>query len=351
MMGEAYLAGGALVAAALAYGACGWVRRTGVLDAPDGARKLQNAPVPSSGGVGFVPAAFVAWIAPLTAHAILKGFPALDLGRSLAANWSAVWGLTAFALVLGWLDDLGRAPTVLKFALLALASLAVSASGVAASSVPTPFGHGHLPVLAAVAGSALWLFVVMNAVNFMDGANGLSMGGLGVMLVSLGAAAWLTHPDVFALPVWAFAGALGGFLIWNLPGRLYAGDAGALAGGALFAAASLWLVSRGAFSVWTPATLALPFLVDVFLTLWARARRGENLLVAHRDHAYQRLIDSGWSHLRTARLYWGFSLFCGLSALIAMSGGDILSFTVFWALTAVGSALWLAAPEAASTPD
>ena len=65
-------------------------------------------------------------------------------------------------------------------------------------------------------------------------------------------------------------GAIIGFLIHNLRGKLYAGDAGSLGLGALFA--SLGLISG--LQVWTVATLALPFLIDVLMTLIWRAKHG-----------------------------------------------------------------------------
>ena len=111
----------------------------------------------------------------------------------------------------------------------------------------------------------------------------------------------------------------------------------ALGLGALFAA--LALISG--LDIWTVATLALPFLVDVLMTLIWRTKHGRNLLDPHLDHAYQRLIASGWSHLDVAILYWGFSAVSGAAAYIAAQGGGAAPFAVFWGLCLAGIMLWV----------
>ena len=125
-----------------------------------------------------------------------------------------------------------------------------------------------------------------NAVNFMDGANGIAGGALAVALGALGLGALAQGEPAVAAAAFAGAAANVGFLPWNLGGRLFQGDAGALFSGFLFAGLCV-VAERGGLYIYFGPLVLLPFLTDVLLTLLWRARRGRSLLEAHRDHLYQ----------------------------------------------------------------
>ncbi|MEM9938802.1 MAG: hypothetical protein AAF768_08145 [Pseudomonadota bacterium] len=315
--------------------------KSSIVDMPDGERKMQSKPVARLGGVTIILSAIVAGL-------VIPGLIGVFTTQSAAGvtvlmAWTlaqtnlatALLIFVTIAFLLGLWDDIWTANTKLKLAILLLAALTSAWFGLRPHSLTSPFGHVQIPVLLTI-GSALWLLVFTNAANFMDGSNGLSIGCLAIMLSGL-ALIGSSH-GAFDLSVGWFAlfGAIGGFLVHNLRSNLYAGDAGALGLGALFA--SLGLASG--LEVWTVATLALPFLVDVLLTLVWRAKHGRSWLSAHRDHAYQRLMDQGWGHLDVAILYWGLSAVCGVGAWIAVQSGGWVSFTLFWVLLVAGCVLW-----------
>ncbi|MEM9055377.1 MAG: hypothetical protein AAGB16_08630 [Pseudomonadota bacterium] len=319
---------------ALAFGialALAWLlglamRRWGAVDAPDEARKHQATPVPRLGGV----AIFIAMLATI---ALLANWT----GLSLMQNAYAPLGYVILAFVIGLWDDLAKAPTLIKLQLLLIGGATCAAYGLVPDTVSTPFGDLDL-ALPLIIGSVLWLLVFTNSANFMDGSNGLSMGCLLIMFVGLCAAMLAVDPLFNGfVPLWFAAfGAIVGFLIHNLQGKLYAGDAGALGLGALFA--SLGLVSG--LEVWSVATLALPFLIDVLMTLIWRAKHGRSWLKPHLDHAYQNLRLSEWSHTETAFLYWGLSATCAAATYIAAKAGGAAPFIVFWALCLSGIIIW-----------
>ncbi len=319
---------GASLTLSMLFGAL--MMKTGVVDAPDGARKTQPTAVPRLGGVSIAAALLCALILlPVVVMAIQTSAPAALL-QILISNWP-VAALTLFAFVIGLWDDIGTAPTGLKLALLAGAAIIAAWLGLYPDALNSPFGATAAPA-ALIIGSALWLLVFTNAVNFMDGSDGMAGGGLLIMFGGLA----LAGDTQLQLGWFALLGAIAGFLIHNLRGNLYMGDAGALGLGALFA--SLGLISG--LEVWTVATLALPFLIDVLLTLIWRARHKRSWLKPHRDHAYQRLIASGWSHIEAGGLYWGLCAACAVAAVIAAKAGGEAPFAVFWALLLTGIALW-----------
>lgn len=303
------------------------MRKTRFVDAPDGVRKKQARPVARLGGVAMAGALLV-YVAisvftdnqPLPHSGIEFGLLVLVLASFFIGLW----------------DDLTTAPTRAKLALLLVTCIAAASIGLTASAVTSPLGQLASPYF-LIPGSVLWFLVFINAVNFMDGSDGLAVGCLAIMFAGL---MIIVAPDHGGLPgpAWfALFGALGGFLVLNLRGVLYAGDAGALGLGALFAGLGLML----SVEVWTIATLALPFLLDVLATLAWRAKHGRPWLQPHRDHAYQRMIDAGWSHFDIALLFWGLTIVSAWMGILAAKAGGAVPFIVFWTLAMAGSALWI----------
>ena len=163
-----------------------------------------------------------------------------------------------------------------------------------------------LGAVVGVIGTALWLVVVINAVNFMDGANGLAPGAVAITLLAFALTAFQQGAPSYGGTAIVAALAAFGFLPWNFPkARLFQGDAGALFSGFLLAAlAVIGAGPRGqgpVFLLFAPLAL-LPFLVDVLLTLLVRAKAKKRLFDAHSEHLYQRLADEPWPIPRRPRL-------------------------------------------------
>ncbi|MGD8149471.1 UDP-phosphate glycosyltransferase [Ornithinimicrobium sp. Y1694] len=163
--------------------------------------------------------------------------------------------------------------------------------------------------------------VLVNAVNFMDGINGitaLTMAAWGLVVAtgSTSGAALLA-----ALTV---GGALG-FLPWNVPqARMFLGDSGSYLFGGLAAMALLLEQSAGAHPALVLAPL-VPYLADTGFTLLRRARRGGRLTEAHREHLYQRLSRrSGWGHVSVASLWAFAALACGTLAVAIVRQNGML---------------------------
>lgn len=320
---------------------CWLMIRLGPRDAPDGGRKTQARAVPSAGGLGIL-----AGIAAALAAASLAPLPGMDNAFAAIAQ-GALAGpmfLVLIAGLLGFADDRFNLPAGRKLGVLAAAALLAALYGphITHFWLPglSPPGAA-LPLILALTGAALWLFVMANAVNFMDGANGIAMGSAAIMLTAFAVIAAPppgAAPGILLLILMAAVAALLGFLVWNLTGRLYAGDTGALAIGALVGGAGL--VAASVSSVWVAALAALPVLADVFLTLIWRARHRRPLMQAHRDHAYQLFLRAGWGHLKVAALWWGLSLISGAAAILGARAGPPAAFALFALLLAVSVLLW-----------
>lgn len=295
----------ALTAFAVALIVAGAVMHAGILDRPN-ARSNHARPTPRGGGLGVIAGIFAAWL--------VLPVPDPALGAALAGL--AICG--AAAAVLGLLDDLFTLSETLKFLALALIALAAAAMTGPVTALVVP-----LPWLVGLAGSALWIFTTANAVNFMDGSDGL----IAAVLVPAALALAAMSEGVLAGSGLAVAGGMAGFAVWNAPlaaprGRLFGGDAGALGVAVLISGLALhWAATGPAGSVWLAPLLLLPLLADVLLTMAARVRAGRSAFVAHRAHAYQLMIAMGASHRRVASVWAVWSLACGALALGAHLAG------------------------------
>ncbi|NNL99503.1 MAG: glycosyl transferase family 4, partial [Gammaproteobacteria bacterium] len=134
-----------------------------------------------------------------------------------------------------------------------------------------------------------------------------------------------------------------GFLLWNRPpARIFMGDAGSYGLGAMFA---VFLVAgaAGVGTAWLVAMLTGVFICDATLTLLARVLRGERFHEAHRQHAYQRMVQCGWSHGRVLAVFTLINLlWCWPLAALSLFEpdlGPVITTLCFAGLCG----LWLAA--------
>ena len=272
-----------------------WLRRRSVVDIPN-YRSSHSGPVPRGGGI-----------------AVVIGIAAGSLAAS-RATWAVVAPLEAFAL-LGLSDDLRPRPAALRLA----AQLFLGATaGVAAAwvlDIPEPSMAAQI-LLGAVAIPA-----AVNAVNFMDGIDGMT--GLNALVSGglLAIAAQHAGAGEIAVVAVAIAAAGIGFLPWNMvAARVFLGDVGSygIGAGLGICAVAIWFAGGGALAAVGP--LALYFADTGFVILRRLARR-ESILEAHRDHVYQRLTDLGFSHVQVA-FFTACASACigGLSLLAGWTG-------------------------------
>lgn len=273
------------------------------LDQPN-ERSLHVTPTPRTGGVGVMAGLLVGgalvWVA---------GLGSLPLGAALA-------GAGGLALV-GLADDrIGLSARLRLFAQVLVAGLYLAVLGP---------GGGALEVLLL----GLGLVWMGNLYNFMDGSDGLA-GGMALFGFSAFAlAAALAGQEGLALLCSGVAAAAAGFLVFNFhPARIFMGDAGSVPLG--FLAGALGLAGResGAWPLWFPLLVFAPFILDATVTLLRRALRGERVWEAHRTHYYQRLVQMGLGHRRTALLAYALMAGSGVGAVLALSVGFSLQCVI-----------------------
>lgn len=342
-----------LTAAVVTYLATPLVRRLAIAVGAITAvrdRDVHTVPIPRLGGVAML-AGFAA--------AVLLGSQLPYLGQlfDTSPQLYGVLGAAAIITLLGAVDDVRDLDWMTKLAGQVIAGGVMAYFGVQLLSLPIG-GVTVLPEPVMVTLTILVVVVSTNAVNFIDGLDGLAAG---VVLISASAFFGWSYlvstnfdpPNVFSMATFISAALIGvcaGFLPHNFhPARLFMGDAGALLLGLLLAAATISMTgsvdpnsslasASAAAAILLPlaipvAIMALPFL-DILLAVFRRTRAGQLPWKPDRGHLHHRLLDIGHSHRRAVVLLYLWS------ALIALG---VVSFAYLpaWA-SAAGMVLLLA---------
>jgi UDP-GlcNAc:undecaprenyl-phosphate GlcNAc-1-phosphate transferase len=288
----------------------------GAMDHPDAeGLKPHASAVPWLGGVAVV--------GGLAAGLAVEGWP---------LPWAAAVAIGG-ALAMGLADDALDVPPVLRLAVQVGLGVVLAAGGLAADALPGT-------ALAWVGGVVLFA-AALNAVNMLDGMDGLAAGTAALSALGLALVASRAGHDGPMTLALVTAGAAAGFLVHNLPpARLFLGDNGAYALAAALAVLVL-AEARTAAGLVGAATCLGVFLVDLLLAILRRAVGGVPITSGDRGHLYDQLRSRGLSHWRTLATCWIVHVsFVALGVRIAdtTTAVAIVTAAAAWTLALV----WLA---------
>ncbi len=302
--------------------------RFGVLDAP-AKRKVHSAPIPRMGGT----AIFGALV--LISLACIPFVPRLSEGFQVNSPFYVSIALGAtMVFAVGLLDDVRNAGIVTRLGVQALAaSLVYWFGGIAISKVGIPFiGLVEFEWWISFPLTVAWIVGVTNALNIIDGLDGLASGVAFIACVAVFTIATM-NGQFFAMASLALlAGCLLGFLRYNShPAQIFLGDSGSLLLGFLLAciSAGCSLKRSTSFALIIPMQiLALP----VFDTLYSMLRRVvrevlvekntspraiTSMFKADRGHIHHSLLDLGFSHSKVVWLLYGLSFTLGSFGMLS----------------------------------
>jgi UDP-GlcNAc:undecaprenyl-phosphate GlcNAc-1-phosphate transferase len=280
-----------------------------VMDRPD-ARKAHDRPTPKGGGVGIV-------LAFLLGISVLYNFA--EFARLADPYFRGVIEASVAIALVAFLDDLFDWPFTVKLGAQVLAALVAVGSGLYVSDFRIPY-IGPLPFArAGVAATIVWLLFTTNAMNFIDGLNGLAGGVtliacLFIVFIAEQHGGWFAYAAAGLL-----AAGVAGFLPFNFPkARIFMGDVGSQFCGFMLAVLAI-VASR--FDGVELSFLLMPMLLsgvlfDVGFTLIRRALQGEAVTQPHRGHLYQVAHRSGLPAVAVTLVHWGFAIFGGACCLV-----------------------------------
>jgi UDP-N-acetylmuramyl pentapeptide phosphotransferase/UDP-N-acetylglucosamine-1-phosphate transferase len=176
--------------------------------------------------------------------------------------------------------------------------------------------------IAALVVAFVYVVVLTNVYNFMDGIDGLAVSQAIVAGAALTIAGVIVRNPLVSIAGGLLSASSLGFAIYNFPpARMFMGDVGSTFLGFSFAGLSLLAnigVGGGRLPIEFGLILFAPFLFDSLVTLARRALRGERWYAAHRSHYYQRLVRCGLSHGQVTSLYAGLGVVAASAALAAL---------------------------------
>jgi UDP-GlcNAc:undecaprenyl-phosphate/decaprenyl-phosphate GlcNAc-1-phosphate transferase len=306
--------------------------RLGLVDKPGDERRIHKVPIPRLGGVAIYISVMVTIVALI---AICGRFPRDARGSEGGLAGIAVGGTLIF--VLGLLDDLESLPAKAKLLVQVVAGCVAYSLGVRIKHLPIPasinldIGMLHIhgggffelgPFSAFL--TVLWLVGVANAVNLIDGMDGLASGVAAISALTIWSVALSTniHHPYAALAAAVLAGALLGFLRWNFnPARIFLGDSGAYLTGFVLGSISIMGVIKldvaGTVLVPTVVLACLILFFPLLDTTWAIVRRLANrksIFEPDAGHIHHRLLQRGLSQKKVAYLIYAVSALMGLVA-------------------------------------
>jgi UDP-GlcNAc:undecaprenyl-phosphate GlcNAc-1-phosphate transferase len=304
--------------------------RLGAMDLPGG-RKVHGGPIPRIGGV----AVFFGFVAGLASAAFLAGF--LFEPIEVDVYWPGLVVAATVIFLVGLADDLWGLRYYWKLAAQIACAVYVWNAGFQIEMLSKPLGDGSHLGWISLPITVLWIVGITNAVNLIDGLDGLAAGtALITTLATAVIALKMRNLGVVAACV-ALAGSLVGFLRYNFaPAQIFLGDSGSMFLGFVLAVAS----ARGSQKLPTVVVVLVPLLVlalplidtglAVVRRLYRLSRRGRqsdrmaryvlrnlnHVFLPDRDHIHHRLIDSGLSHRGAVLILYGVGLASALVAFV-----------------------------------
>ncbi len=285
----------------------------GALDHALTSRKVHGKPIPRLGGIAIV----LAFYAPLLALLFVNS----EVGRQFWAHPKQAFGLFAGGLaiaLLGVWDDLRGANAKTKFLVQFSVAGAMYALGFRIDIISNPYGEAIQLGWFALPFTMLWIAGVINAMNLIDGLDGLAGGVALAAITTTFAIAALRSEPLMILFTAALAGAVLGFLFYNFnPASIFMGDTGSMFLGFVLATTAIQTNQKSstAVAIVVPIiALGVP-IADTLLAMIRRAARGAPLFSADRGHIHHRLLELGLSHRSTVLVLYGASILLGVAAL------------------------------------
>lgn len=302
-------------------------KKVGAVDIPND-RRVNKKPMPRLGGLAVI-AGFLVSVIYLVISASIEG----KINLSEDGLNIKLLGILGGMLVLGivcYIDDVKDIKPLVKLAGQVTAAIIVASSGVLIDNFTIPFKENSV-VLNEVFSFILtvgWIIGITNAINLIDGLDGLSSGITLISCLSLVVVFALNESPLIAIIlITALAGAIVGFLPYNFnPAKTFIGDVGSNFMGFALAIISILGVAK----TYTAIVLIAPIMIlalPIFDTIWAIIRRIiksksiKGVFKADRGHLHHRLMAKGYTQKQSVLILYGATATLGMTAIILLDSG------------------------------
>jgi UDP-GlcNAc:undecaprenyl-phosphate GlcNAc-1-phosphate transferase len=288
-----------------------------------GGRKIHKRPIPRLGGI----AVGISGLLPLLGLAFWRNDISAQFWADipLLVSLSVGGGLMFFV---GLYDDLKDARARVKLAAQILAACVVFASGIRIEAVSIPFFHPIALEYFSLPATIFWMVLVMNAVNLIDGMDGLAGGVVVLAGATLFVMSVIEGNDLAALLLAVTVGSTMGFLAYNVnPASIFLGDTGSLLLGFVLALLSVHSSQKSytLFSI-VAAMMALGLpIFDLGMAVVRRFLSGQPIFSPDQHHVHHILLRRGFSQSQAALVLFGGAIVLEGLALVFIYADDALS--------------------------
>lgn len=300
--------------------------RIGAIDIPRDYRRMHDHPIPRLGGLAIALSFLVTTFLFVKIDHQMEG---ILLGGVVI-------------LALGVVDDWITLKAVPKLVVQIFAALVVVKHGCTIRFLTDPFSSvpGTYFDLGILAGpvTVFWIVLMTNAVNFIDGLDGLAVGVSSISATSMLVIALLVSEENVALILACLLGGCLGFLPYNFnPAKIFMGDTGSTFLGFLLATVSI----QGLFKMYAVISFAVPFLIlgvpflDLTFAVVRRLWKHRNPMEADRGHIHHRLIDMGFSQKQTVAITYTLTGMLGVAAVLLAESGEVKTLILMAAVLIV----------------
>ena len=291
--------------------------KSGWVDLPN-ERKVHQHPMVRLGGISIYAGTLIALLIVWWSGGFLDASGQILAPKAEYEIWGVTIGGLAFVLI-GLADDLFSLSAIARLLLQALVATWAWHVGVQIEFLSIPFaGLVELPIWLILPITLFWLVGMANAINWIDGVDGLAAGVSGIAAVVMLVASLFMHQPAAALVAAALAGGALGFLRYNFnPAQIFMGDGGAYFLGFTLAGIGAIGLIKGV----TAVAVVLPYLIlavpilDMSTVILSRLFRGHSPFVADNRHLHHRLLQAGISQRLTVLFIYSLTLWVGSLAL------------------------------------
>lgn len=286
----------------------------GIMDLPN-KRKIHLNPIPRFGGIAIFIGTYlgILYLRPEHEH-----LPEIFLGSLLI-------------VLVGALDDRFEIRPVIKLTGHIAAAMIVISSGLVIERITVPFfGVIELGVVSVIV-TLLWIIGITNAINLIDGLDGLATGVTTIAFTSMLVIAMIDVRIVAAYFCIVLIGANLGFLYHNFyPAKIYMGDSGSNFLGYMIAVVSILGLFKNIalFSFIIPVILLAVPIFDTFFAIVRRIKNKEGIMVADNQHVHYQLLAAGYTHRGSVVIIYAFSIVFGILAVLFAKASITLSLLI-----------------------
>ncbi len=288
--------------------------KIGAIDVPKDKRRMHKTPIPRLGGIAIFVGFYISVLVFCTEH-MSREVRGMLLGSIVI-------------VALGIFDDVLALKPSQKFGFQLIATAIPVYFGVRITGFPNFFSTSNayiqLNTVTQYIVTIIWLLCILNAVNLIDGLDGLAVGVSCIMSVCVMVILILLVSPAVAIVAAALAGACLGFIPYNFnPAKMFMGDTGSMFIGYTLAVMSV----MGLFKAYAVIAFAIPFLIfglpifDMAFVSIRRVLNGKSPMSADKTHLHHRLIDLGFSQKQAVTIMYGIAAVLGLTAVLLAGEG------------------------------